>query len=126
MNANGINCQPEGALVKDKCEYATCDLCGEDNTELLLVGRDRYNNLPGEFRVVKCKNCGGEKIIHHKFDRDFVASALYMKVEGINKWLAPVLSNYLFRKTILKAAVVSLSYLGMTSRMTVWVKVSQN
>lgn len=63
-----------------------------------------------------------EKIIHHKFDRDFVASAQYMKDGGLNKWLAPVLCNKFFRKTILKAVVILLSYLGMTSRMTIWVK----
>ncbi len=63
-----------------------------------------------------------EKIIHHKFDRDFVASAQYMKDGGLNKWLAPVLCNKFFRRTILKTVVILLSYLGMTSRMTIWVK----
>lgn len=63
-----------------------------------------------------------EKIIHHKFDRDFVASAQYMKNDGLKEWLAPLLSNKLFRRTILRAAITLLSYLGMTSRMTVWVK----
>jgi len=68
-----------------------------------------------------CKKYGFrvEKIIHHKVDRDFVASAQYMKDDGLNEWLAPVLSNKLFRRTILRAAVTLLSYLGMTSRMTV-------
>ena len=71
-----------------------------------------------------CKKYGFrvEKIIHHKVDRDFVASAQYMKDEGINRWLAPVLTNKLFRRTILRAAVTLLSYLGTTSRMTVWVR----
>jgi len=61
-----------------------------------------------------------ERIIHHKFDRDFVASAQYMKES--NRWLAPVLTNKFFRKTFLKVVVSLLSYLGMTSRMTVWVR----
>ena len=61
-----------------------------------------------------------ERIIHHKFDRDFVASAQYMKES--NRWLAPVLSNKFFRKTFLKVVVSLLSYLGMTSRMTVWAR----
>jgi len=74
-----------------------------------------------------CKNIGFrvEKIIHHSFDRDFVASAQYMKNDGLKPWLAAVLSNKIFRKTILRAAVTLLSYLGMTSRMTVWVKKSE-
>jgi len=71
-----------------------------------------------------CKKCGFEveKIIHRKADRDFVASAQYMKNDGLNTWLAPVLSNNFFRKTILKMVVIVLSYLGMTSRMTILVK----
>lgn len=71
-----------------------------------------------------CKNIGFrvEKIIHHRVDRDFVASARYMKNDGLKPWLAVVLSNKIFRKTILRGAVALLSYLGMTSRMTVWVK----
>lgn len=63
-----------------------------------------------------------EKIIHQEVDRDFVASAQYMKNDGLKPWLASVLSNKLFRKTILRAAVTLLSYLGMTSRMTIWVR----
>jgi len=63
-----------------------------------------------------------EKMIHHKFDRDFAASAQYMRDDGLNKWLAPILSNRLFRRTVLKAAVSLLSHLGMTSRMTIWMK----
>ena len=56
------------------------------------------------------------------FDRDFVAGAQYMKNDGLNGWLAPVLSNEFFRKMILKVGVNLLSYLGMTSRMTIWMK----
>ena len=63
-----------------------------------------------------------EKIIHHRTDRDFVASAQYMNNDGLNEWLAPLLNNKLFRKTILRVAVNFLSILGMTSRMTVWAK----
>lgn len=63
-----------------------------------------------------------DKIIHHKFDRDFVASAQYLKSEGVNNYLAAIFSNKLFRRTILRVIVTLLSYLGLTSRMTVWVK----
>lgn len=67
-----------------------------------------------------------EKIIHHRIDRDFVASAKYMKDEGRNRWLAPILSNRLVRRTILKAVVILLSYLGKTSRMSVWVRKNES
>ncbi len=39
-------------------EHVDCALCGEDNTDLLFVGRDRLHNKEGEFGVVKCKDCG--------------------------------------------------------------------
>ncbi|MCF8056358.1 MAG: class I SAM-dependent methyltransferase [Desulfocapsa sp.] len=35
-----------------------CNLCGADNTNLLFVGHDRLHKLPGEFRMVKCRECG--------------------------------------------------------------------
>lgn len=60
-----------------------------------------------------------ERIVHHRFDRDFVASAKYMKDDGSNRWLYPVLSGKLFRKTVLKMAMKALSFMGMTSRMTI-------
>ncbi|MCK4815558.1 class I SAM-dependent methyltransferase [bacterium] len=67
-----------------------------------------------------------EKIIHHRIDRDFVASAKYMKDKGRSRWLAPILSNRPVRRTILKAVVILLSYLGKTSRMSVWVRKNES
>lgn len=40
------------------CEDASCPLgCAQDD-EAILVGRDRLHDLPGEFRVVRCRRCG--------------------------------------------------------------------
>ena len=39
-------------------KYVKCDLCGSDNYITVLRGRDLYNNIPGEFTVVKCSTCG--------------------------------------------------------------------
>lgn len=39
-------------------EYVKCNLCGEDKTTLLFVGKDRVHNIDGEFNVVKCEVCG--------------------------------------------------------------------
>ncbi len=40
----------------EKLEYVTCDLCGEDNTELLFQKR---GILTGElFNIVRCRNDG--------------------------------------------------------------------
>lgn len=62
-----------------------------------------------------------EKIVHHKFDRDFVASAQYLKSKGlIYKWLAGILQCRWIRQTIVKTIMYLLSRLGMTSRMTVY------
>jgi predicted SAM-dependent methyltransferase len=58
-------------------------------------------------------------LIHHKFDRDLVASAGYLRNDEKLKWLALILQNKLIRKTILRMFINILSLLGKTSRMTV-------
>lgn len=63
-----------------------------------------------------------DKIIHHNFDRDFTASATYLKNAGVNSWMAPVLHNRFFRKTVLRIIVNIISWLGKTSRMTIWAR----
>lgn len=35
-----------------------CNLCELDNAEILFYGQDRMFDLGGEFRVVRCLNCG--------------------------------------------------------------------
>ena len=37
--------------------YVACPLCGEDRPAPVLTSRDYYNNLPGEFTVVRCAAC---------------------------------------------------------------------
>jgi len=39
-------------------KYVNCALCGEDDTNLLFVGKDRLHHKDGQFKVVKCKHCG--------------------------------------------------------------------
>ena len=39
-------------------EYVSCNLCASNKTELLFVSKDMLLNKPGQFRIVKCKNCG--------------------------------------------------------------------
>ncbi len=39
-------------------EYVSCNLCAGNKTELLFVSKDMLLNKPGQFRIVKCKNCG--------------------------------------------------------------------
>jgi SAM-dependent methyltransferase len=34
-----------------------CDLCGDDDPEVLYRGRDRRHNVPGEFTLVRCRRC---------------------------------------------------------------------
>ena len=38
-------------------ETTHCPLCGTDNHEVVLRGRDLLHGLPGCFQVVQCKNC---------------------------------------------------------------------
>jgi SAM-dependent methyltransferase len=39
-------------------ENVACPLGCTKNDEIMLIGRDRLHDLPGEFSVVKCRNCG--------------------------------------------------------------------
>ncbi|MBA7536044.1 Ubiquinone biosynthesis O-methyltransferase, mitochondrial [subsurface metagenome] len=39
-------------------EYVNCNICGKDDTDLLFSVRDRNFELPGEFNLVKCRECG--------------------------------------------------------------------
>lgn len=40
-----------------------CQLCGCSDGEVVLVGRDREHDLPGEFSIVRCDRCS-----HHRLD----------------------------------------------------------
>lgn len=39
-------------------EEVPCDYCGSRDADLLVTGRDRLHGLPGEVRVVVCRQCG--------------------------------------------------------------------
>lgn len=39
-------------------ERVSCPNGCESDDKLILIGHDRLNNLPGEFSLVKCRNCG--------------------------------------------------------------------
>jgi len=39
-------------------EHTACNLCGEDGAEQVLSGTDLRREIPGEFRVVRCRRCG--------------------------------------------------------------------
>ena len=39
-------------------EDVPCDYCGGRDAEVLVTGRDRAHGLPGEFNVVRCRECG--------------------------------------------------------------------
>lgn len=38
--------------------YVACNYCQQDDTELVNQGPDLYLNHPGDFRLVRCRNCG--------------------------------------------------------------------
>ena len=46
------------ATQQVKMEYVNCNLCDSDKTELLFVSKDMLLNKPGQFLIVRCKNCG--------------------------------------------------------------------
>jgi 2-polyprenyl-3-methyl-5-hydroxy-6-metoxy-1,4-benzoquinol methylase len=39
-------------------EKVVCAICGSNESDLFLLGRDLIHQLPGEFSVVRCRNCG--------------------------------------------------------------------
>jgi SAM-dependent methyltransferase len=41
-----------------KVEHVNCIICEKDDTEFLFSARDRQFGLPGEFKVLKCRDCG--------------------------------------------------------------------
>lgn len=46
---------------QEQVEYEVipiCPLCGERNSRLLFIGKDRRFKMPGEFPVVSCTGCG--------------------------------------------------------------------
>jgi len=43
---------------KIKLEHVSCPLGCPPRDDILLVGFDRLNNLPGKFQVVRCQTCG--------------------------------------------------------------------
>lgn len=50
---------PTSASDAGDQEAVRCNFCGADNTDILVQdGKDRRHGLPGEFRLVKCRNCG--------------------------------------------------------------------
>jgi 2-polyprenyl-3-methyl-5-hydroxy-6-metoxy-1,4-benzoquinol methylase len=57
-----------------------------------------------------------QKIIHHNFDRDFVASSQYLE----KKWPGKILANRFIRTLVVKPFVFGLGVLGRTSRMSVY------
>jgi len=59
-----------------------------------------------------------EKIVHHNFDRDLVASAGYMQ----NKRLSNFLKNKFIRTSVVKIFVWFLALIGKTSRMSIYAK----
>lgn len=38
-------------------EYVNCDYCGSNKYNSVLTSIDYYNNIPGEFQIVRCKDC---------------------------------------------------------------------
>jgi 2-polyprenyl-3-methyl-5-hydroxy-6-metoxy-1,4-benzoquinol methylase len=98
----------EAKLYKDKC-YS------------LHVPQHLSHFSPETIKLILNKNgFRVKKIIHQSFDRDLVSSAEYLN----NKLLSRVLHNSLIRKTIVQPVVVFLSFIGKTSRMSVFAEKS--
>jgi len=50
--------RPENPTRPADLEEVPCDFCGSMEADLVLSHCDRLGGLPGEFRVVRCRQCG--------------------------------------------------------------------
>jgi len=48
----------ESEILDYNLEYISCYLCGSKDFEVWTVARDLLHKIPGEFRVVRCSQCG--------------------------------------------------------------------
>jgi len=42
----------------ERLEAVNCDLCGSEEYDNVLVTKDYYNGIEGQFTIVRCKSCG--------------------------------------------------------------------
>ncbi len=65
---------------------------------------------------------GSVKTYHHSFDRDMIASLIYIKNKKSIRVIQMVVRNKLVRFLLVRSLVRIISWLGKTSRMTIHVK----
>ena len=53
-----VNDTSPEASEQDALESVACALCGADESETLLRGRDVRRGVPGGFAIVRCRGCG--------------------------------------------------------------------
>jgi SAM-dependent methyltransferase len=58
MSKGGLAAVGNGSAPEVTLERVPCNLCDADDAQVLFYGRDRLHDLPGEFRVVRCRQCG--------------------------------------------------------------------
>ncbi len=39
-------------------EIKNCEFCSKNKFEFLFYAKDKHHNIPGKFKIVKCKSCG--------------------------------------------------------------------
>ena len=62
-------------------ETVGCNLCGANDSELVLEGKDRLHGIEGAFRLVRCRRCGliylnprpGSDEMAHYYPSDYIA-----------------------------------------------------
>jgi len=45
-------------MAAGKVDYVNCEICGKNDGVILFKAKDNCYNLPGEFKVIRCINCG--------------------------------------------------------------------
>lgn len=54
----GLGMRGNKMIDSIQLENSSCPLCCPNSDEIVLTGRDRLRDLPGEFNIVKCLTCG--------------------------------------------------------------------
>lgn len=96
-------------MSNENYEFIKCAYCNEMKTTQIMKGKDLYNNIDGEFTVVKCDNCGFIYTNPRPFGKELLKyypnkSGYYIPSKNIKK-------NYSKKPSIIYLKMLS-SFLG--------------
>lgn len=107
----------DGNLWQPEMEFISCDLCGNTTTIPLYGLTDTFHDLPGEFTLCRCTNCG----LMYLNPRPTAQSLLHYYPEHYTNYRPPIaaepcgLMRWIRRHKLLRRRQVVERYSGQTS-----------